>query len=515
MTTRPMAAAGQGGTDPATGVNRGSINRDPDDRRNAADRVTDAGDLWYRPKYLPAAFADTPIKQTGEFRAKSLTRPTRLRVIVAAFALALFHIPAAYAQNDAGETETWNAKFQSTYVWQLKPAFPAAYSGVNSLSPNREQSFSLSATEALGYRPWSGGEVYVDPEMISSKPLSNLTGLGGLTNGENQKGSGSTPVLYVARLFLRQTYDLGGEPVHLESASNQLAGVVDSQRLVVTAGDLAVTDLFDNNAYAHDPRTQFLNWSFLTYGAFDYAADTRGYTWGAAVEYYDGPWAWRFGRFMVPIESNGETLDTRLCCHYGDQFEVEHAHELGGEPGKLRFLVYRNRARMGRYLDALNYAAAHGTTPDVAQVRADTTKYGFGFGIEQALSPNLGSFVQESWDNGQAEEYEFAEIDRSLTGGIVLQGAAWGRPRDTFGLAAARNGLSSRHIAYLAAGGSGFFLGDGHLNYHPELIVESYYSLGVARQAWLSVDYQRIRNPGYNADRGPVSVYGLRVHVEL
>lgn len=410
--------------------------------------------------------------------------------------------------------ENWNAKFQSTYVWQLKPAFPSAYSGANSLSPDRERSYSFSATAALGFRPWTGGEIYFDPEMISSQPLSNLAGLGGLTNGENQKGSGRSPTYYQARLFLRETFGLGGGQERIESAANYLAGAIDRRRLVVTTGNLAVTDIFDNNAYAHDPRTQFLNWSFLTYGAFDYPADSRGYTWGAAVEYYDGPMAWRFGRFMVPVQSNGSVLDTRLCCHYGDQLEIEHAHELGGEPGKLRVLAFRNVARMGRFRDALDYAAAHGTIPDVAPVRKDATKYGFGLGLEQALSGSVGFFVRASWDDGQEEEYEFAEIDNSLTTGLSIRGAAWDRARDTLGLALARNGLSSAHRDYLAAGGSGFFLGDGRLNYASEDIFEGYYSVALAAHAWLSVDYQRIWNPGYNADRGPVNVYGLRAHVE-
>lgn len=419
---------------------------------------------------------------------------------------------AAFAQEL--REESWNARFQTTYVWQTKPAFSAAYSGSNSLRPEHEKSYSFSATAALGWRPWQGGELYFDPEVVQGIPLSGLTGLGGMTNGEQQKTSGSNPTLYRARLFLRQSWGLGGEKEAQESEANQLAGMVDQRRIVVTAGNLAVIDLFDNSAFAHDPRTQFLNWALTAHGAYDFAADARGYTWGAAVEYFYDDWAIRAGRFMQPDEPNGLPLDRRIFTHYGDQMELEHAHTIGGQPGKLRLLAFRNKAVMGAFRDALADAPNNGGIPDVARVRKASVKYGFGIGAEQNLSPDLGVFARASWNDGATETYAFTEIERAVSAGAALKGRAWKREDDTLGFALARNGLSRAHRDYLAAGGRGVFIGDGRLNYRPETIAEAYYSAAVARQAWVTLDLQHIVNPAYNADRGPVTVASIRLHAQ-
>jgi carbohydrate-selective porin OprB len=331
-----------------------------------------------------------------------------------------------------------------------------------------------------------------------------------MSNGEQQKTSGPNPTLYRARLFLRQTWNLGGERQAVESDLNQLAGTVDSRRLVLTAGNLAVSDIFDNNAYAHDARSEFMNWALLAHGAWDFAADARGYTWGTALEYYDSPWAVRAGRFMMPAESNGLPLDKRIFRHYGDQLEVERATSLLGQPGKLRVLAFRDRARMGGFRDAL--AAAGGGMPSVAQVRRERSKIGFGVSAEQALGENAGLFARASWNDGRSETYAFAEIERSVSAGVALQGAAWGRAGDSLGLAVVRNGLSAAHRAYLAAGGVGAFIGDGRIDYRPESIAEAYYKMPLAKGAELTLDFQHIANPGYNRARGPVDVGSLRLH---
>ncbi|MBC7468002.1 MAG: carbohydrate porin, partial [Ramlibacter sp.] len=213
------------------------------------------------------------------------------------------------------ETEQWNAKFQSTYVWQAKRPFTAAYSGANSLTPVQEKSYSFTATAAFGLRSWAGGEFYLNPEASQGVPLSNLTGLGGFTNGEMARTSGPNLTIYRARAFLRQTWGLGGGVEAVESGMNQLAGQVDKRRLVFTAGNVSLLDVFDGNAYSHDPRTQFLNWALLTHGAYDFAADARGYTWGAALEYIEDGWAVRAGRFIQPREPNGLPLDSRILRH--------------------------------------------------------------------------------------------------------------------------------------------------------------------------------------------------------
>ena len=411
------------------------------------------------------------------------------------------------------EEENWNAKFQTTYIWQGKAPFNAAYSGPNSLTPEREKSYSFTGTAFLGMRPWTGGELYFNPEVAQGVPLSSLTGLGGFTNGEIARTAGPTPTFYVARAFLRQTWGLGGMQDRVDSEANQLAGTTDRRRIVLTIGKLSVTDVFDNNAYSHDPRTQFLNWSLMTAGAYDYAADSRGYSWGAALEYYHDNWAIRAGRFIQPKAPNQLALDQNILSHYGDQIEVEHDHMLAGQSGKVRLLAFRNRTVMSRFQDALDYAAIHGGVPNINNVRyRDQIKYGFDLNLEQQLTPEVGIFGRASWADGKTETYAFTEIDNSLAAGVVVKGTAWGRSVDNMGFALVQNGLSRQRRDYLAAGGISFFIGDGALNYQPEKILETYYSLGAAKSAWITLDYQYIRNPAYNADRGPVSIGAVRLH---
>ena len=380
----------------------------------------------------------------------------------------------ACAQTAAPEAETFNAKFQATYIWQKKPAFNAPYSGVNSLLPRAEKSYSFTSTAYLGLRLAKDTELYFNPELVQGVPMSGLTGLGGLTNAELQKTAGANAIVYRARLFVRQTWGLGGEREAVASDANQLAGQRDKDRVVLSVGNLAVSDIFDANAYAKDPRTQFMNWSCLTHGAYDFAADSRGYSMGAALEYYRGDWAVRVGRFMMPRESNGLVLDRALTQRYGDQLELEKSYAIAGQPGKARLLLFRNKAIMGGFDDALSAAA--GGVPTVAPVRKLRTKKGVGINLEQSLTDNAGVFARLAKSDG-----------------------------------------ASPHRAFLAAGGNGFFVGDGRLNYRPESIVEGYYSfgLGFLKRSAVSMGAQFIRNPAYNADRGPVRVFSVRLHTEF
>jgi hypothetical protein len=258
-----------------------------------------------------------------------------------------------------------------------------------------------------------------------------------------------------------------------------------------------------------------MNWSFLTHGAYDFAADARGYSMGAALEYFRDDWAVRVGRFMQPRESNGVALDRALASHYGDQLEFEKAYALVGQAGKARLLLFRNRAVMGSFDAAL--ANAQGGVPEMAAVRQLRTKQGWGINLEQSLTRDAGLFARLARSDGASEAYAFAEIDRSLSLGVNVKGAAWSRAQDTLAVAYARNGLSASHQAFLAAGGNGFFVGDGRLNYRPEAIVEAYYSVGLKllERSALSFGWQFIRNPAYNADRGPVRVLSVRLHTEF
>lgn len=431
-------------------------------------------------------------------------------IVLALLGCAVLPVAATETSEDA------QVLFQATVVAQRKPSFSAPYSGQNSLGPDAARSRTTTATFFLGKRLWQGGEIYFNPEMALGVPLSGLHGLGGFNNAEIARTAGPLPSYYRARLFLRQTWGLGGGREVLEAEQNQMAGAVDANRFVLTAGNLSVLDVFDDNTYAKEPRRQFLNWALITHGAFDFPADARGYTWGVAGEYITPQWALRGGRFLMPRESNGLPLNYSIMRSYGDVGEFEHRISLlGGREGRLRLLAYRNVASMGDFSAALDQAAAAGGTPDLATVRQSRSKVGFGIALEQALTANAGAFLRASRHDGKTETYAFTEIDRSLSAGLVLKGTQWGRSGDEIGLALVANGLSRSHRDYLAAGGLGFFLGDGRLAYGTEKIFEGYYSLKLAKGLWLSADYQRVANPGYNTDRGPANVWGLRAHVEF
>ena len=404
---------------------------------------------------------------------------------------------------------------QATYVRQFKPSFSAAYTGPNSLRSEREWAYTFTSTLFFAVRPEDGVEIYFNPEFVQGVPFSGLLGLGGFSNGEAQKTAGPQLRSYRARLFLRRTWNLGGELEEQESDLNQVKTRHTAERFVVTAGNVSVLDVFDVLDYSHDPRTQFLNWSSMTYGAWDYPADARGYTWGLAGEYITSRWQLRVGRFLVSAESNGLRLDQALMKRYGDVAELEVPYKLAGRSAIARALWFRNRVNAGAFDDASASGAAAGTVPDLSLVRRAQSKHGFGLSTQVELAENLGAYVRAGWSDGKTETFMFTEIDRSLAAGALIKGGGWGRPEDTVGVAAYINGLSRPHRDYLAAGGRGFFLGDGRLNYATERIFEVFYSLAVVKKTYLSLGYQRIANPGYNRDRGPADFFSLRFHTEL
>ena len=430
-------------------------------------------------------------------------------ILVALVSTAGFAATAA-----AQEEESFSAHFQSTYVWQRKPAMRSPYEGPNSLLGAAEKSYSFTATGAFGLRLGPATEIYFNPEVAQGVPLSGLLGLSGFTNGELAKTSGSNPTLYRARLFVRHTIGLGGEREAVPGAFNQLAGSADSRRIVVTFGALSALDLFDLNAYAHDPRTQFMNWALMTHAAYDYPADSRGYTYGAAAEYFDGDWSTRIARFAQPREPNQLSLDPHLSRHYGDQAELVRKYKLGERPGAVRLLAYRSRTVMANY-DAALAAAPLGSVPTLDSARdRERIKTAFGIAAEQEIAPDVGVFARLMKADGKSETYAFTESDRSASAGVSVAGARWGRPKDVFGAALASSGLSAGHRAFLERGGQTFFLGDGHLRYAAERVVEVYYSFAIGKGASITANYQRVASPGFNADRGPASFYGIRLHWE-
>lgn len=416
----------------------------------------------------------------------------------------------AEAVNEAAAPEVddpWDLHFQSTVVSQWHPAFPAKYSGPNSLSAKPEFSTSLTSTLFAGARLWHGAEFYVNPELVAGNGFSHTLGVAGFPNGEIYRVSDPVPTLFVARLFLRQTFSLGGERERVEPDQNQLGGIYDQHRITLTLGKFGLTDLFDDNAYSHDPRTQFLNWSIIDNGAWDYAADTRGYTWGVALEYQQPRWALRLATVMVPLQANKESLDFALSRAHGDNAEIEYRYAIQEHPGTLRLSAYANHAHMGSYRETIDTGVM-----DITLTRQYRVKYSWGLNIEQELSRDVGVFLRLGWNDGRTETWAFTEIDRTASFGISLKGSRWKRPEDTVGIAAAINGLSSDHADYLAAGGVGFIIGDGHLTYAPEQIVETYYLWKPLPRLGVTVDVQYVNHPAYNLDRGPVFIAGTRLH---
>lgn len=403
------------------------------------------------------------------------------------------------------------AHAQATYVRQYKPGFDAAYSGPKSLSSDREYGYTLSGTLFLGARLGESVEIYYNPEAVQGSPLSALQGLGGFSNGENQRGANSQIKAYRARAFVRGTWNIGGELEEKDSQANQVRTRYAAERVVLTFGNVSALDIFDAVEYSRDARSQFLNWASLTYGAWDYPADSRGYTWGLAGEYISPVWSLRAGRFLMPEESNGLKLDKNWTQIYGDVVELEKPFRVTGRKGVVRLLAFRNQVFAGAFRDAIDL----GGTPDITQVRRPQSKKGVGAGAQLAVSEDVGAYVRAGWNDGRTETFAFTEIDRSLAAGVLVKGSSWRRSEDSVGFAVYRNGLSKDHRDYLAAGGQGFFLGDGQLNYGSEKIVELFYSVSLLKGTWLTADWQHVTNPAYNRDRGPAQVYNLRLHVEF
>jgi high affinity Mn2+ porin len=401
---------------------------------------------------------------------------------------------AAWAQEDAGGSHPWDIHFQATSIGQAHGAFPSPYEGENSLPPHLERRVSLTATLFLSWRPNRNWEFVVNPEIAGGKGFGDVTGIAGFTNGEIPRVSGATPTLYVARAYVRRTWTLPGD-----------------YTFTCIAGKFAVTDFFDNNTYSHDPRRQFMNWSLMSNGAWDYPADTRGYTAGLYQEFKSQKWSVRSAEVMIPTEANGGTLDTRVAKNRGAAVEVERRFQTKGRWGAARILGFQNRERAGTFREAM---LPEGGTDIEATRRPGTKKYGFGINVEQALTQDIGTFARYGWSDGKTETWAFTQIDRTISGGVTVQGRGWKRPEDHIGVGVVRNGLAGDHRNFLAAGGLGFIIGDGRLNYAPESIVEAYYACRVAREWTLTLDYQWVSNPAYNHDRGPVSVASVRVHWE-
>jgi len=421
----------------------------------------------------------------------------------------------AIADTDMPTPESWAIHGQATFVDQYHPAFHSPYRGANSLDPGSRGDETVDVTLFAGVSPWEGGEAWANVEMDQGFGLSGTFGVAAFPSAEAYKVGSSAPYGRLHRLFFRQTVDLGGNTQAVEGQANQLAGSHTSDNLVITLGKFSVTDIFDNNTYAHDPKGDFLNWAIVDAGAYDYAADAWAYTYGGAAEWSFGNWTLRGGLFDMSRLPNSTELETDF-----GQFELvselERRISLFGDDGKIKLLGFVNRADMGAFTDALALARATGTTPDVALVRHYRSRPGGSLNVEQGLTDDLGFFLRASSEDGSKESYEFTDINESFSAGLSLKGTQWSRKDDTAGLAFVVDGISKDFQAYLAAGGLGVLVGDGQLpHYSNEVVLETYYDAQLIKGVNAALDYQFIANPGYNPDRGPVSVLGFRLHGEF
>lgn len=422
-------------------------------------------------------------------------------------------INTVFAQ-DTLKQQPFSFHFQQTIITQSKPGFSAPYSGQNSLSPNAETQSSITTTFFGAARLWKGAEVYFNPELSGGAGLSKTLGVAGFPNGETFRVGSASPTIYIARLYFKQNFEWGNDKGIIEDDVNQLGGTKSKRYFSITAGKFGMADFFDGNEFSHDPRSQFMNWALMDNAAWDYPANTRGYTMGLFTEFGQPNWTLRFAFTMVTTVPNESVWDAKIGKANTQTIEYERRYAINGQKGTLRLLGFLNNGKFGDYNLAI---AQNPKAPNVDTTQAyGRHKYGFGINADQYLTKDLGVFAKASYNDGHTETWFFTEIDRSVTFGGVLKGTSWKRKDDELALAFIGNGISQPHRDYLAAGGYGFLIGDGKLNYAPEMIAELYYKINAYQHKfWLTPDYQFILNPAYNKDRGPVNVFSIRAHVEF
>lgn len=431
-----------------------------------------------------------------------------------ALAVSLLGSFPALADDAAPQDQSYAIHGQFTTVVQGVGSFAAPYAGGNSLDPDQVK-VTNDATLYLGLRPWNGAEIWVNPEIDQGFGLSNTLGVAGFPSAEAYKVGKKSPYFKLQRAFVRQTLSLGGEAVKVDAGINQLRSVTTANRLVLTAGKMGVGDIFDTNKFAHDPRGDFLNWSLVDTGSFDYAANAWGYSYGVAAEWYQGPWTLRAGFYNLSKVPNGVALESDFSQN-AIIVEGERRYRIAGREGAIRLTGFRNRGRFARFDEALAFARLTGQPLDLGSVRRRQDRLGIAFNAEQDVTDSLGLFLRAGTSDGAIETYDFTDIDHSLAAGGALKGQAWGRPQDTLAIAGVINGISAAHRRWLGAGGLGVLVGDGALP-HPgdEQIIEAYYAFRPVSWGSLSFDYQHVTDPGYNRDRGPANIFALRVHAAI
>jgi high affinity Mn2+ porin len=406
---------------------------------------------------------------------------------------------------------------QANFVFQTHPAFPALYSGVHSLSPHYEKATSRVLTLYTGVRVNNATEFLVDIEEAGGAALSSGFGMAGAPDLDIVRNPLLSKAPYLGRAMFHKVFALSEDKVENQRSAFSLFEELPRRRLEIRFGKFSMPDFFDINSVGSDTHFQFLNWTTDNNGAYDYAADTRGYTVGITADYEDRIWGFRFAEALMPKVANGIDLVWKPWQVHAENFEYELRHGMiPKKDGVVRLLAYINSANMGIYREQVIAAAETETTPDItAHPWHITRKYGFGINIEQNLTHYLTAFARFGWDNGRTESFAYTEVDQTFAEGVGAKGAWWHRKQDRAGIAFISNAIKKDHQNYLAAGGLGFLLGDGHLTYGRENILESYYTVHAWRGIYLAPGLQHIINPGYNRDRGPVLVPSFRAHVEF
>jgi high affinity Mn2+ porin len=416
------------------------------------------------------------------------------------------------------QTARWWVSGQDNIISQWHASFHSPYSGPNSFRSQGEHAVSNVATLFTGLELTRTTEIFMHFEAAAGGGLSDALGLAGFTDLDVVRNPTLGPTPYIARGMIRQVIPLSDEKVEAERTPWYLATQVPVRRIELRFGKMGVNDFFDINDIGTDSHYQFMNWTVDNNGAFDYAADTRGYTIGLLAEYHDRNWAFRFEEALMPKVANGIDLEWNLRRARAENYELELHPKLWGSRGTaVRLLSFVNHANMGVYRDAIdNYLAGKTPTPEITNHPLQTTvKYGFDVNVQQEITHSLRLFSRFGWNEGQHESYAYTEVDQTVQVGADHSGEKWKRKLDKVGGVVVSNAIKADHQRYLALGGRGFLLGDGALNYRRENTLEGYYNAHIWRGLFGAFDLQHVNNPGYNRDRGPVLVPSLRVHLEF
>ena len=358
--------------------------------------------------------------------------------------------------------------------------------------------------------------MYINPEIAGGSGLSGAFGLAASTNGETYRVGDPAPTLYLARGYFKQTIAISKDYSAIADGANQVSCQMPEKYIQFLLGKYGLADMFDINVYSNAPRTQFMNWALMNNAAWDYASNVRGYNYAFTTIVQLNSITYKSSLSLLPPVPNGAELNTNLSEEFAVNSEIDKTYKLGKREGNIRLLGYYNYGNFGSYAQALNTKDSLDFPKISATRQAGRHKIGLGISADQQISETIGFFTRVGWNDGKTETWCYTESDRTLSAGLSINGKKWKRPDDNIGFGWVVDGLSGEHRNYLAAGGLGFELGDGKLNYGHETACELYYSLKpVSSSIWLSADYQCVFNPGYNKDRGPVNVFSCRVHMEL